>query len=243
MNVTIPTGVHTDTLVTACKQFTTSRHRQTYTATGNHDYIITNAQGCKDTITLKLTITNGVQTDTLVTACKQFTWSRDGQTYTATGNHDYIITNAQGCKDTITLKLTITNGVHTDTLVTACKQFTWSRDGQTYTATGIHDYIITYAQGCKDTITLKLTITNGVHTDTLVTACKQFTWSRDGQRFTDTGNQDYIITNAQGCKDTITLKLTITNGVHTDTLVTACKQFTWSRDGQRFTDTGNQDYI
>src|SRR4029078_8242692 len=150
----------------------------------------------------------------LVTACKQFTWSRDGQTYTATGNHDYIITNAQGCKDTITLKRPITNGVLPDTLVTACKKFTWSRDGQTYTATGNHDYIITNAQGCKDTITLKLTITNGVHTDTLVTACKQFTWSRDGHASHATAHRDAITTNAQGCKDTITLKLTITNGVH-----------------------------
>src|SRR5678809_1521889 len=243
LKLTINNGVHTDTLVTACKEFTWNRDGVTYTASGNHDYIFTNAQGCKDTVTLKLTINNGVHTDTLVTACKEFTWNRDGVTYTASGNHDYIFTNAQGCKDTVTLKLTINNGVHTDTLVTACKEFTWNRDGVTYTASGNHDYIFTNAQGCKDTVTLKLTINNGVHTDTLVTACKEFTWNRDGVTYTASGNHDYIFTNAQGCKDTVTLKLTINNGVHTDTLVTACKEFTWNRDGVTYTASGNHDYI
>jgi hypothetical protein len=115
----------------------------------------------KDTVRLKLTINNGLRTDTLVTACKTFTWNRDGQTYNATGDHDYIFTNAQGCQDTVRLKLTINNGLRTDTLVTACKTFTWNRDGQTYTASGDHDYIFTNAQGCQDTVRLKLTINSG----------------------------------------------------------------------------------
>src|SRR5436190_1129009 len=203
------------------------------------DYIFDNAQGCKDTVTLKLTISNGVHTDTLVSACKQYTWPRNGQVYTAGGSYDYIFDNAQGCKDTLTLKLTITNGVHTDTLVTACKSFTWNRDGQTYNVSGNHDYIFTNAQGCKDTLTLKLTITNGVHTDTPVTACKTFTWNRDGQTYNVSRNHEYISTNLQGCKDTLTLKLTITNGVHTDTTVVACKSFTWNRDGQTYNVSGN----
>jgi acyl dehydratase len=159
-----------------------------------------------------------LRTDTLVTACKTFTWNRDGQTYTASGDHDYIFTNAQGCQDTVRLKLTINNGLRTDTLVTACKTFTWNRDGQTYTASGDHDYIFTNAQGCQDTVRLKLTINNGLRTDTLVTACKTFTWNRNGQTYTASGDHDYIFTNAQGCQDTVRLKLTINNGLRTDTL-------------------------
>jgi acyl dehydratase len=243
LKLTINDGLRTDTLVTACKTFTWNRDGQTYSASGDHDYIFTNAQGCQDTVRLKLTINDGLRTDTLVTACKTFTWNRDGQTYTASGDHDYIFTNAQGCQDTVRLKLTINSGLRTDTLVTACKTFTWNRDGQTYSASGDHDYIFTNAQGCQDTVRLKLTINDGLRTDTLVTACKTFTWNRDGQTYAASGDHDYILTNAQGCQDTVRLKLTINSGLRTDTLVTACKTFTWNRDGQTYNATGNHDYI
>src|SRR5436190_1851375 len=243
LKLTINSGVHTDTLVTACKNFTWNRDGVTYTSSGNHNFFFTNAQGCQDTVTLKLTINSGVHTDTLVTACKTFTWNRDGVTYTSSGNHDFFFTNAQGCQDTVTLKLAINSGVHTDTLVTACKTFTWNRDGVTYTSSGNHDFFFTNAQGCQDTVTLKLTINSGVHTDTLVTACKTFTWNRDGVTYTSSGNHDFFFTNAQGCQDTVTLKLAINSGVHTDTLVTACKTFTWNRDGVTYTSSGNHDFF
>src|SRR5205085_10823889 len=97
--------------------------------------IWTVADPCGNTSTCStlLTISNGVHTDTLVSACKQYTWPRNGQVYTVGGSYDYIFDNAQGCKDTVTLKLTISNGVHTDTTVRACKRYTWNRNGQTYT--------------------------------------------------------------------------------------------------------------
>jgi hypothetical protein len=66
----------------------------------------------------------------LVTA---YTWPRTGQTYTASGTHDYTFANGI-CTDTIRLLLTITNGNRTDTTATACNSFTWPRTGQTYTA-------------------------------------------------------------------------------------------------------------
>ncbi|WP_410960808.1 hypothetical protein, partial [Salmonella sp. SAL4360] len=88
-------------------------------------------------------------------------WNRTGVTYTSSQDVDYIFTNAQGCPDTVTLKLTINSGVHTDTVVVACQQFSWNRTNQTYTVSGDHDYIFTNAQGCQDTVTLKLTINNG----------------------------------------------------------------------------------
>src|SRR5947207_13845308 len=91
-----------------------------------------------------------------------------------------IFTNAQGCEDTVTLHLTINSGAHTDTTVVACKSFTWNRDGVTYTQSQVVDYRFTNAQGCEDTVTLHLTITTGVTTDTTDVACQSFTWNRDG---------------------------------------------------------------
>src|SRR5829696_8525295 len=101
-----------------------------------------------------------------------------GTTYTTSGVYNYISGGGNGCADTTTLHLTINNGVHTDTTVVACSSFTWtSGTGTTYTASGDYDYISGGGNGCADTITLHLTINNGVHTDTTVVACSSFTWT------------------------------------------------------------------
>src|SRR5437762_1287662 len=228
LQLTINNGVHSFVTQSACISYTSPVNNQTYSTPCNYDNITTNAQGCKDTVTLQLTINNGAHTFVTQAACISYTWPVNNQTYTNSGNYDNITTNAQGCKDTVTLQLTINNGARTDTVVTACKSFTWNRDGQTYTASGDHDYTFVNAQGCQDTVRLKLTINNGARTDTVVTACKSFTWNRDGQTYTANGDHDYTFVNAQGCQHTLRLKLTINNGARTDTVVTACKSFTWN---------------
>src|SRR5678809_1488337 len=199
------------------RSYTWSANGVTYTTSGTHDYITTGANGCPDTLTLNLTINNGMHTTVPVTACTSYTWSANGVTYTTSGTHDYITTDANGCPDTLTLDLTINNGTHTTVPVTACTSYTWTTgDGQTYTASGLHDYITTGANGCPDTLTLDLTINNVTHTTAAVTACTSYTWTTgDGQTYTASGLHDYITTGANGCPDTLTLDLTINNGVHT----------------------------
>src|SRR5437867_3067817 len=115
--------------------------------TVDHHSSYVNPKRCQDTSRLKSTINNGARTDTVVTACKSFTWNRDGQTYTVSGDHDYTFVNAQGCQDTVRLKLTINIGARTDTVVTACKSLDWKSDVQSYTASGDHDYTFVNAQG------------------------------------------------------------------------------------------------
>src|SRR5438045_251338 len=198
----------------------------TYTPLYRAEYRFTNAQGCEDTVTLHLTINSGVHTDTTVVACKNFTWNRDGRSEERCVVVEYRFTNAQGCEDTVTLHLTINSGVHTDTTVVACKSFNLNRYRVIYTQSQVVDYRFTNAQGCEDTVTLHLTINSGVHTDTTVVACKNFTWNRDGVTYTQSQVVEYRCTNAQGCEDTVTVHLTINRVVHTDTTVVACKSFT-----------------
>ena len=67
------------------------------------------ATGCDGDIRSAMVYVNdGNRRDTLVTACNSFTWNRNNVTYTTGGNYNYITVNANGCNDTITLKLTIT---------------------------------------------------------------------------------------------------------------------------------------
>src|SRR5258705_150191 len=181
-----------------CTSYPWTTNLLTYTASGNYDNITTNANGCKDTVTLQLTINNGTHTTTPQTACISYTWSANGVTYTTSGNYDNITTNANGCKDTVTLQLTINNGTHTTTPQTACISYTWPANGVTYTTSGNYDNITTNANGCKDTVTLQLTINNGTHTTTPQTTCISYTWPANGVTYTTSGNYNNITTNANG---------------------------------------------
>src|SRR5207249_12314820 len=161
-----------------------------YTTSGNYDNITTNANGCKDTVTLQLTINNGVNTFVTQAACISYTWPVNNQTYTTSSNYDNINTNLNGCNDTVTLQLTINNGVHTFVTQAACISYTWPVNNQTYATSGNYDNITTNAQGCKDTVTLQLTINNGVHTFVSQAACIFYIWPVGNQLYTATSNYD-----------------------------------------------------
>src|SRR5258705_1352288 len=243
LQLTINNGTHTTTPQTACISYTWPANGVTYTTSGNYNNITTNANGCKDTVTLQLTINNGTHTTTPHTTCISYTWSANGVTYTTSGNYNNITNNAHGCKDTVTLQLTINNGTHTTTPQTACISYTWPANGLTYTTSGNYNSITANAQGCKDTVTLQLTINNGTHTTTPQTACISYTWPATGVTYTTSGNYDNITTNANGCKDTVTLQLTINNGTHTTTPQTACISYTWPANGDTYTTSGKYNNI
>ena len=247
LNLTITTGTHTTVDVTECNSYTWTANNQVYTTSGLYDYITTPANGCTDTVTLNLTITNGTHTTVDVTECNSYTWTGgDGNTYTTSGLYDHITTAANGCTDTLTLNLTITTGTHTTVDVTECNSYTWTGgDGNTYTTSGLYDHITTAANGCTDTLTLNLTITTGTHTTVDVTECNSYTWTGgDGNTYTTSGLYDHITTAANGCTDTLTLNLTITTGTHTSVDVTECNSYTWTGgDGNTYTTSGLYDHI
>jgi trimeric autotransporter adhesin len=225
-------GSLTEVNETACIEFTwTDGDSNSYSESGIYDYIVVNAQGCNDTLRLNLTINNGSLTEVNETACIEFTWTDgDSNTYSESGIYDYIVVNAQGCNDTLRLNLTINIGSLTEVNETACIEFTWTDgDSNTYSESGIYDYIVVNAQGCNDTLRLNLTINNGSLTEVNETACIEFTWTDgDSNSYSESGIYDYIVVNAQGCNDTLRLNLTINNGSLTEVNETACIEFTWT---------------
>jgi hypothetical protein len=143
------------------------------------------------------------------TACSSYYWSAADETYTSSGMYDLVLTNVAGCDSTVTLNLTITEPTTGQETYTACEEFTWDTDGQTYTSSGIYTAVLTNSVGCDSVVTLNLTInqpTTGAETQT---ACGEFTWSADGQTYTSTGIYTALLTNIAGCDSIVTLDLTI----------------------------------
>ncbi|MDC0231647.1 hypothetical protein OAK19_06735, partial [Aureispira] len=107
---------------------------------------------------------------TTETACDSYTWSVDGNTYTASGTYTDVSTNAAGCNHTETLNLTINNSTSASSTETACDSYTWAVDGNTYTASGIYTDVSTNSAGCNHTETLNLTINSITASATAVDA-------------------------------------------------------------------------
>ncbi len=82
-------------------------------------------------------------------ACEQYSWN--GTIYTQSGNYVFTTTNANGCNSTSVLHLTISNSRGRNLIVSACKSYTWTKNGNTYTQNGQYYH----NNGCDvDTLTI-----------------------------------------------------------------------------------------
>lgn len=150
--------------------------------------------------TLHLTVNNSTTGVETVTACNSYDW------YEYTGitascynlTHTFVAGNQYGCDSIVTLNLTINQCSRTE--VTECDSYVWR--GTTYTQSG------TYTDGND---TLVLTINHSVATEQNVTANNSYTWH--GQTYTQSGDYTWEGTTVAGCDSTVTLHLTINNGI------------------------------
>ena len=136
------TGTHTSENVNTCESYTW--HGQTYTDSGTYVFVYTNAQGCRCTETLHLTIYEPTITTTSASACESYTWH--GQPYLSSGTYTYNYENEFGCASTETLNLTIYHGTHEIFSAEDCESYTWY--GTSYSSSGIYTYAYTNEYGC-----------------------------------------------------------------------------------------------
>jgi hypothetical protein len=141
--------------------------------------------------------------------------------------------------DTIyTLNLTIKNATTGSETVSNCGAYIWTVDGQTYTLSGTYTAVLTNAVGCDSTITLNLTIKEATTGSETVSNCGTYTWSVDGQTYTQSGTYTAVLTNAAGCDSTITLNLTLHQATTGSETITQCKNYKWAANGQTYTQSG-----
>jgi uncharacterized repeat protein (TIGR03803 family) len=191
-------------------------------------YVYATNGSCSDEKNFTVTITNSTTNTTTASSCDSYTWSENGQTYTASGTYTVVT----GCH-TEELVLTITNSTTNTTTASSCDSYTWSENGQTYTASGTY----TVVTGCH-TEELVLTITNSTTNTTTASSCDTYTWSENGQTYTASGTYTVVT----GCH-TEELVLTITNSTTNTTTASSCDSYTWSENGQTYTASGTYTVV
>jgi hypothetical protein len=223
LDLTMSTSAATSETVEMCDSYTWATNGTTYTSSGSFTETLTSSTGCDSIVTLNLTI-NGSSTNApeVVSACDSYTWAEDGNTYTSSGNYTLGLTTINGCDSTLTLDLTISNSYSNTEVVTACNSYTWAGDGNTYTASGNYNVVLTNAQGCDSSLTLDLTIeniNNGItYQDSVTLAATEngasYVWldcndnysivqGANGQNFAPLANGSYAVeVTLNGCVDT-----------------------------------------
>jgi len=112
-------------------------------------------------------------------------------------------------------------------------------DSLDVTSAGTYTVTVTNTNGCSSTATIVITQdTEATSSTETITACDTYTWSVNGQTYTESGTYTSLGTNASGCVDTKTLVLTINKSSTSVESVTACDTYTWSVNGATYTTGG-----
>jgi hypothetical protein len=221
----------------ACISYTSPSGNKTFTTSGMYQDTIIRVGQCDSVIYLNITIHQPGYTEVFDTACEQYIWLHNGQTYNTSGIFSDTVATVFGCDSVITLNLTIRFS-NTDTQdVSSCSDYTWVVNGQTYTTSGFYSDTLTNANGCDSIITLNLNIGNETIINQSAQSCGSYIWSQTGQSYTASGIYTDTVFSAS-CDSIFVLDLTIGNANSATQNVSSCGSYTWSVNGQTYSSSG-----
>ncbi|NDA83020.1 MAG: hypothetical protein EBY01_08220, partial [Actinobacteria bacterium] len=148
----------------------------------------------------------GVTMSDTVEVCSGGTVVYAGQSFGTQGTYTVRRLSTTGGCDTLVSLLVVVKQPSASTInQTICSPNSYSFNGQSYSSSGTYTATLTNAAGCDSVITLNLTVTPSTSNTTQASACDSYTWSVNGQSYTQSGTY----TSVNGCH-TETLSLTIT---------------------------------
>lgn len=223
-------------------------------ASGDYEYVTTNAAGCDSIVTLHLTINHPTTGEETFAECDSLFWN--GEWRKESGDYEYHTKNAAGCDSTAILHLTIHHEVSVTLNDTAvCEtdfgyEYIWTdpiKDTAIHEA-GTYTRHFKTAFGCDSVVTQTVRFLDMTHGETTITAYDSYT-TNIGQTYVTSwengGPIDYY-TNAAGCDSIVNIHLYIRHLQVIDTFpLTVCASelpFQWygksyMESGQYSTDT------
>ncbi|MBI3239076.1 MAG: T9SS type A sorting domain-containing protein [Flavobacteriia bacterium] len=209
LHLTIQSPTSGTHVVTACESYTWI-NGITYTSSNNSDtYMLQNSFGCDSLVTLNLSVLQSSSNLVNVSSCGNYTWPQNGQTYYTSGNYIDVLSNVAGCDSVVTLQLTILESSQGTNVVSACGNYTWAQNGETYSASGNYIDVLSNVAGCDSVVTLQLTILESSQGIDVVSACGNYTWIDGINYVSSTSSPTFILQNVEGCDSLVSLNLTI----------------------------------
>jgi hypothetical protein len=180
------------------------------TQSGIYTFDLQNRFGCDSIITLDLTISSDKITSTQ-SACNQYTWPTNGQTYTSSGTYTEQYTNLAGCDSTYTLDLIIHPDYEVITDAEACAQYLWPVTNQRYTQSGAYNFPLKTGAGCDSILTLDLVIHPEFEFRDTVFATEPYLWAINNKTYENSGVYTETFSTDVSCDSIHYLYLTIKN--------------------------------
>lgn len=227
---------HTNNGVTTDQQTVTPNSTTTYTVN------VLDAGDCPMTGQVTVTVnypTTGIDNQR---ACDSYVWPTNGAEYTESTSAPMVstMTNVAGCDSTAILHLVIVYSTEGVDRQTACDQFKWQHNGQSYyESTNTPSVVLQGGNsvGCDSTITLDLTINNSVTThDSDMVICRNddpYVWN--GQAYSVAGRYEIHLRTVHGCDSAVWFTLTVRDTNHTyiyDTCMV--KELPWEWGGRTY---------
>ncbi len=191
-----------------CDSLVWNVNGQTYFETGVYEELFTNTANCDSLRVLELEVRSSTSSDINESSCESYFWDDANQEYFISGSYQTIITNTAGCDSTITLDLEILEPSVGEINESACSDFTWDVNGQTYSTSGSYEGILENMAGCDSVVTLNLEIQEESHT-TETAACFEYLWDVNGTTYDESGTFSEVFTNTFGCDSVEVLELEI----------------------------------
>lgn len=144
---------------------------------GIYSVLATDVNGCQNSDSIQITVNplpnvtagndqitcNGQSITLNASGATTYSWNNsvtNNSAFTPTASNTYVVegTDANGCQDSDSVNITVTQ--NTSSTINQTANNTYTFNGQTYTQSGTYTQVIPNANGCDSTITLNLTINN-----------------------------------------------------------------------------------
>ncbi len=223
----------------------TQNTSHTYSSTGTFQVqlIVTDLNGCKDSIIKLVTVANipTSSTTNLAICSNQSPYTWNGQSYSNSGTYNVTLTSTNGCDSIATLNLTINQpSISTNNISICNNQLPYTWNGQTISSGGTYTATLVNANGCDSTATLNLVINQTSSSLTNINTCaSSLPLSWNGQTISTGGTYTANLINSAGCDSTASLNLSVLPNGSSQTNVSICSSqapYTWN--GQSYNNSG-----